>query len=72
MKKLKIYTNLDFKMQEQLENIVSETLSGDSNLETSVVMMNTVQLSMTVSAVLRQENMKIPRMVQARAIQVTL
>ena len=36
MKKLKIYTNLDFKMQEQLENIVSETLHYEGGIKSFV------------------------------------
>jgi len=40
IKGLKIYTNLNVNMQNKLENIVEETITDDSELETAVVMMN--------------------------------
>lgn len=39
-KGLKIYTNLDIKAQQSLENNIKETLPEDSKIETSAVMMN--------------------------------
>ena len=40
IKGLKIYTNLDMEAQKNLENIVSETIPMDSEIETSSVMLN--------------------------------
>ncbi len=39
-KGLKIYTNLDVRMQKKLEDTVKETIPQDVSIETSVVMMN--------------------------------
>jgi len=37
---LKIYTNFDYELQKEVENIVKETFPTDSSLQTSVVVMN--------------------------------
>ena len=39
-KGLKIYTNLDIRMQKKLEDTINETIPEDVDIETSVVMMN--------------------------------
>ena len=39
-KGLKIYTNLDIRMQKKLEDTINETIPEDVEIETSVVMMN--------------------------------
>ncbi len=37
---LKVYTNLNLKMQQKLEQTINDTIPGDKDIQTSVVMMN--------------------------------